>query len=229
MNRRMFLFRMAAGGLLPFSGLHLSAGRGFAMGSHSYPQGFREIRGEVRVNGLPAEIGMSLTPGDVVTTGPDSQAVFVIHTSVYLVRDNSRLKLDAAASEPGKEKIVDLLRIVTGKLMAVSWNRKKLIVTPTAILGIRGTGIYIEAETGQTYVCTCYGTVDIEAKSDPDVRETVRTSHHDAPRFVYDFENEPLIVEAPVFNHTDMELIHLEAFVGREPPFIQDPAQRSDY
>ena len=105
-------------------------------------------------------------------------------------------------------------------MLAVFDRRNRKIITPTAVLGIRGTGIYIEAEPKRTYVCTCYGIVDIEAKATPDVRETVKTNHHESPRFVYGSGSKQFIVKAPVVNHTDAELILLEEFVGRQPPFV---------
>ena len=54
------------------------------------------------------------------------------------------------------------------------------------------------------------------------VRETVRTTHHDAPRYIYAHAEMPIkmIEPAPLINHTDAELIMLEALVGRRPPFF---------
>ena len=51
----------------------------------------------------------------------------------------------------------------------------------------------------------------------PDATETVRTIHHDAPRYIYAHGDMPIkmIEPAPVVNHTDAELIMLEALVGR--------------
>ncbi len=37
---------------------------------------------------------------------------------------------------------------------------------------------------------------------------------------VYILKNESKIVEAPIINHTDLELIMLEKFVFRKPPFV---------
>jgi hypothetical protein len=34
-------------------------------------------------------------------------------------------------------------------------------------------------------------------------------------------QNEPVLRDAPVVNHTDAELIMLEALTGRRPPFLQ--------
>jgi hypothetical protein len=71
----------------------------------------------------------------------------------------------------------------------------------------------------RSYLCTCYGTVDIQATSNPLQQETVITKRHDAPRYIYT-SGVRLIEKAPVINHTDDELFMLEALVGRMPEFF---------
>src|SRR3972149_10100011 len=72
-----------------------------------------------------------------------------------------------------------------------------------ATIGIRGTGVYVEAEPARTYVCTCYGEADLEPADDPAERETVRTVHHDEPRYVRAKGMPQMIMKAPVGKHTD--------------------------
>jgi hypothetical protein len=54
---------------------------------------------------------------------------------------------------------------------------------------------------------------------DPKAAETVRTTHHDQPRYIYRSGMPKPIEHAPVVNHTDAELILLESTVGRKVPF----------
>ena len=91
--------------------------------------------------------------------------------------------------------------------------------TVTAVIGIKGTGVYLEADSEKTYVCTCYGTSHLQVKDAPEISETVTTSHHDQPRFIY--SGEKRIEQAPVINHSNQELILLEKLVGRIPPFVK--------
>ncbi len=91
--------------------------------------------------------------------------------------------------------------------------------TLTAVIGIRGTGVYLETDSEKTYVCTCYGTSNLQVKDAPEINETVTTLHHDQPRFIY--SGEKRIDPAPVINHSDQELILLERLVGRVPPFVK--------
>jgi hypothetical protein len=222
LNRRAFIYQLLAGSGLGIAGLPGFRRTALAMGTLFVTQGMQKVRGDVKINGLSAEVGTLVKNGDVVTTGPDSYAVFVIDKSAYLVRDNTHVELSSKTSDQYKEKIVNILRIINGKMLSVFGRRRKTIMTKTAVIGIRGTGIYVEAEPQRTYVCTCYGVVDITAKAAPEIKETIKTTHHDSPKFVYASGTNQLITKAPVINHTDAELIMLEKLVWRKPPFVEE-------
>jgi hypothetical protein len=207
--------------------LHISAALGvnavpsaikqvLAMGDKPAAPGLYRVEGEVRLNGRPGAAGDFVRPGDVIETGVRSQAVFVVGRDAYLLRAGSRLET------LGQEALINTLRIVTGKLLSVLGPGARRIETPTAVVGIRGTGIYVEVEPDRTYVCTCYGVADLEPRDRPDLRETVSTQHHEAPRYIRSARAMPagdMMGKAPVINHTDAELIMLEGLVGRRPPF----------
>ena len=173
-------------------------------------RGIYRVRGDVRVNGEPAREGAQVRAGDSITTGADGEMVFVVNRDAMLVRRNANVSL-----------LADGLRAVTGAVLSVfASGQRKQIVTGTAVIGIRGTGVYVEAEQDRSYVCACYGEVTLEPVGDPAARETVRTSHHEQPRYVMATGAPQMIMRAPVLNHTDAELILLESLVGRQPPFI---------
>jgi hypothetical protein len=101
--------------------------------------------------------------------------------------------------------------------------------TATAIIGIRGTGIYLEAERKRTYACLCYGEALMSPVNRPDAAQTVTTTHHESPLYIYADGAMPpnqMMTQAPVVNHTDAELILLESLVGRTPPFGTSPYPR---
>ena len=91
--------------------------------------------------------------------------------------------------------------------------------TPTAFVGIRGTGIYIESDPGVSYVCTCYGVTDIASANNASVVETVEAEHHHAPKYVIDDGHGPRIEPAPFKNHDDQELLLIETRVGSSTPY----------
>lgn len=220
--RRLFLTSLLAGGTWGLLGFPGRVTRLLAMGARDFPQGVQKLQGDVRINGRPATIGDLVKENDVVTTGPDGMVVFVTEQGVYLLRDNSRFELSRGSAGGQEAIITDLLQIYKGKMLGVfSPKQRKQIFTSTAVLGIRGSGAYVESEASRSYVCLCYGRARLTANAEPATIKKLSTYHHEAPLFIY-ASGEKLIRPAPVFNHTDAELIMLEALVGRKPPFVRN-------
>jgi hypothetical protein len=147
--------------------------------------------------------------GERIVAGPGETIVFVVERDALLLRQNSTLEL-----------VREGFRLVTGAVLSVfSPGGRRELKTATATIGIRGTGVYLEAEPARTYVCTCYGEAVLEPVDAPASRETVRTRHHEQPRYIMAKGAPQMVTPAPVRNHSDAELEMLEALVGREPPF----------
>lgn len=193
----------------------------WAAGAKLAPPGFYKIKGEVKLNGQPAREGMLVKAGDTVTTGPESEAIYVIGQDAYLQRDNSVVAVAGDILKNG-------LRILSGKLLTVFGKGNKRIETSTATIGIRGTGCYIESTADKVYFCLCYGTADIASIADEKHQETIETRHHDMPVYLT-AGGQQLILPAPMLNHTDHELIMLESLVGRLPPFVGIPGYNGNY
>ena len=181
--------------------------------------GVQSVRGQATINGQPAKPGMAVNPGDKVATGSDGQIVFVVERDAMLVRRNSSFELAKSG-----------FRLLSGAVLSVFMPRsRKELRTPTATIGVRGTAVYLEAEAQRTYVCTCYGEAVLEPVADPNARETVRTRHHEQPRYVLAKGAPKMVEPAPMVNHTDAELEMLEALVGRRPPFAEKSAPSRRY
>ena len=208
MNRRKLLKGMATLVLAERLGALQAA---WAAGKKLPPPGLQSFTGEVKVNGQPAREGMPINPGDTISTGAKSQAIYVIGNDAYLQRDNSAVTLSGGTLKNG-------LRILNGKLLSVFGKGDKQIQTSTATIGIRGTGCYIEADPGKVYFCLCYGKAEITPLKDPAHSETIESRHHDHPLYLH-ASGEKMMVPADVINHTDSELTLLESLVGRVPPF----------
>ncbi len=220
---RRQLLRLAAVVSLGSGGLTGYLAQALAMARVPLSPGVREIKGEVRINNQPARLGQLVQPGDVVTTGKDAKTVFVIGQDACLLRADTRLEIQGQpelrdAAGKVRAAVVEVLRVVNGAALSVFGKGRKRIETPIATIGIRGTGVYVESGAERSYVCTCYGETEIVAQRDPGVRESVKTKHHEAPRYITGGRT-PRIEPAPVVNHTDAELDMLEALVGRETPF----------
>jgi len=172
------------------------------------------LEGSATVNGAAATLDTNIAPGDTVETGSAARLIFVDRGNAHILRENSRVTLPAA------EDSANVLRVVTGVLLSVFGRRKRRLVTAAATIGIRGTGVYIESNPEESYICTCYGTAELIPYESTTVEETVVSEHHDEPRYAIRGGGDgKRFRRAPFKNHTDLELALIEGLVGRTPPF----------
>jgi hypothetical protein len=206
-------------GLLPIPVLIKTA---LAMGRFGYQQEMQRVMGDVKLNSVPATVGTPVNYGDIVETGKSGMAIFILGKAVFLVQENTRLVLPAKPEETLKEKAGQVVRLTRGKVLAVLGKSRARFMTPTAVVGIRGTGLYLEADPEKTYVCICYGKAALGSAVTGQTLEDVQTRHHESPRYISRSAapDGTLISRAPVINHTDDELILLESMVYRRPPFV---------
>ncbi len=182
-------------------------------------QGVLKRTGELSIDGKPADVGALVRPGARVRVSSDGSAVLVIGEDAFLLDGGTEMVFPRDESN----SVVRVLTVLTGAVLSVFGPKPITLETPTATIGIRGTGAYIEIHPDRTYACICYGSAEIRAKSDPGIRETIATKHHDQPRLIHAATTGRVIEPAPMINHTDLELIMLEALVDREPPFGTEP------
>jgi hypothetical protein len=177
------------------------------------------IEGEVLVNGQPATRDTPIAASATIETGKNSEVVYVVGESAFLQRSESHVTLETREAD---SMLVSGTQLLTGKILSVFPSGKPVrMTTRNASIGIRGTGVYTEADPEQTYFCTCYGTADIVAASDPTSRESVVSRHHNRPLYILAGEQPGRNIRAaPFINHTDQELMLIEALVGRSPPFV---------
>jgi hypothetical protein len=178
------------------------------------------VQGRVLVDGKEANLQTPVTPTSTIETPANGEIVYVQNQNSYIQRGSSRVVLERAEKPEGG--FAAGLRVLTGALLSVFPRGSPMTLkTKTATVGIRGTGVYLEADEEQTYFCTCYGVADIAANEDPQSKDTVAANHHDRPLYI--LAKEPKgrnIRKAPFINHTDQELMLIETLVGRKPPFI---------
>ena len=182
--------------------------------------GMRSIEGDVRINGKAATTGQIIAPGDNLTTGPEAQAVLIHGFNAYLARGNSNIIF------PEDTVTQQVLTVISGQVLSVFGSGELTIDMPVATIGIRGTGVYVEAWAEHDYVCLCYGRATLKSKLNSSVSLILDTFHHDAPKnfFASPKDHDGLFYEkAEMINHKDEELIMLEALVGRIPLFGPKP------
>jgi hypothetical protein len=194
-------------------------------------QSIYRLSGDVKVNGQPATLETHIVPGDQIETGNASEVVFVVGSQSMILRSNAHLVIETPSVG---SFLIGGLRVLQGALLSVSRDSKMKIVTPTATVGIRGTGWYIDANPEETYFCTCYGVTAINANDDDQSTDSVTATHHDRPLYIVKGEAPGKNIRpAPFVNHTDQELMLIETLVGRTPPFVfpgsQYNAPRREY
>jgi hypothetical protein len=173
----------------------------------------------VTLNDFPLTRSSALQAGQTIRTGTDGRVWFSIGADAYFLRPNSRLRLDT--SRP-KEPIVDFLRLVTGALGATfARGMRRTLIAPTATIGIRGTGVYLEASRDVAYFCTCFGATEILTAPSGSMMESVAvaTENHQARMIHREAMSGMRIVHAGFERHMNEEMARLESLVGRPNPF----------
>ena len=219
-RRRLLVALLSAGAFSTVpAGLALAQALGARPGRLPADRSIFRLVGDVRINGSPATNTTRIGSTDTVQTGKGAEVVFAVGPSAYILRESSSLRLEREAQG---NLLVNALRLTTGKLLAVfGRGNPQRVLTATATIGIRGTGMYAEADPEQTYFCTCYGVTDISANADPNAKKTVAAKHHDEPVYILSKPADGKSIRpAPFINHTDQELALIEALVGRTPPFV---------
>jgi hypothetical protein len=217
MNRRDWMRSLAAGGAAAAS---LRVAQTLAKGD--LPSGVHQLDGTATINGRAAHAGASVSLGDRIATGRASQAVIVVGSDAFLLRAKSAIEVK------GADGVLDRLLVATGQVLSVFSKKPVAIQAANASIGIRGTGAYIEINPRSVYFCLCYGEALVEGPGMATAK-LVKTTHHEQPLLLNDEGGVMRVEPGPFLNHSDAELVMLEALVGREPPFVRDgtyPAKR---
>ncbi len=143
--------------------------------------------GNVRINGVDAELGQDVPFGASIQTGEDSYGEISIGTgNIFRVQSNTVavLELDSESLE------IDLkfgaVGAVFDKIDSVVSGGSAKVATPTAVAGVRGMAFFVNAEDLETtYICTCNGTLYI-TDAGGDAEQSVESGHHTAFRFTRD-------------------------------------------
>jgi hypothetical protein len=212
-SRRRWLGYVAAAATAP-AGMSGWLSQALAAGSMGGVEGVAKLEGNATVNGAPAKVGTPVKPGDRVATGKGSQAVIVVGSDAFLLRG------DTAIETSGSGGLLTAITVANGKLLSVFGKKELSIKTVQAAIGIRGTGAYLEVEPQRLYFCLCYGEAVIDGRNMPS--KVVKTEHHESPLYLLDDGTSLKAEPGPFLNHSDAELVMLEALVGREPPFVRN-------
>jgi hypothetical protein len=207
MNRREWLRIIGAG----TAALHIAE----ALAKGDLPSGIHQLDGSATVHGRSARAGEPVSSGDRVATGAKSQAIIVVGGDAFLMRSKSAIELK------GNGSVLRELAVAGGQVLSVFAKKPLAITAANASIGIRGTAAYIEIDPASVYFCLCYGEAFVEGPGIEGGR-VVKTTHHEQPLLLHDEGGSIRVEPGPFRDHTDAELVMLEALVGRVPPFTKD-------
>ena len=210
MNKREWLKRIAAFGAAGASGIISEA-----LAKGDLPPGVAKLEGSLTVNGRDSGLGTPVKLGDKVATARGSQAVIVVGSDAFLLRSQTIVEFG-----PSSQGTLSDMLVSAGRVLSVFSKKPVAIKAATASIGIRGTGAYIEINPESVYFCLCYGEAAVDGPG-MSTRE-VKTTHHESPLLLSTTGSIMKVEPGPFQNHSDAELVMLEALVGREPPFMKD-------
>lgn len=214
LDRRELLKKIAAAGLIHSCGMLGFLQQALAANSLDLKQGMISVTGEVTVNGYRSYKGSAVKPGQTVKTTKGAQAIYVIGSNAFLQRESSVVHF-------GTDALTDFMRVMTGRILSVFGSGSKSIQTAHATVGIRGTACHIGVEPEKTYLCLCYGEIEVTFPAPGNAPIPMKSAHHDKPIYLTSRAEEN-IQSAKMLDHHDDELKLLEALVGRLPPFMEN-------
>ena len=194
--------------------------------SHAQSGNIHDLRGTVLVNGTRIDRTAAIRPGDTVVTQSDGFVVAALGQDAFMMRSRSEMVIEPMNTPTGAV-VIGALRLITGAVGAVFGKStlQRRVVTATATVGIRGTGVYAETRLRDnepsTYMCTCYGVTELSANADTRDRLQLESTRH-LPRWIGSTPRDGTrISEAPMDTHTDAEMDMLERCVGRRAPWFR--------
>lgn len=167
-----------------------------------------EKGGQVYINGVSAELEITVFNGDLIETESNSYCEIVFEDkNIFRVAENSSATINLDDNK---------IKIDQGMVAFVLGNIKEEIFeveTTTAIAVIRGTVFDIMAESSnQVYYCTCNGSIDFISGSNWSLNLTA--NHHHSLRLSLDEEGELQQLDSGLEYHDDAYMTALAEKVG---------------
>ena len=182
----------------------------FPLVAHAGDGLIQSLEGKVWVNGKLADTSTEIHFGDSVMTGGLSHVTILLDGNVYRIANSSKLTLP----ENRKEITLDM---IYGAILAVfRHDAHKTIFTPTAVLGVRGTGLYLSERDEETHLCACYGDIEFADAANPQHQKHIHAEYHQI--VVLDHESGEFSINQKMVGHSDENLHELEKMADRTPP-----------
>jgi hypothetical protein len=173
------------------------------------------FEGEVRIDGVPAEIGAGVGTRALVETGTGATCEIVFdRRNVVRVGQEAVAVLDFAGPRKDVELRKGGLTSVLRKLGKVAGADSFRVSTPTAVAGVRGTSFCVWVDENSSYVCACNGsvrTIDDLGSNE----QTLSSPHHVARTYTRE-GGSIAVAPAGVEHHSDASVESLAARIGEK-------------
>ncbi len=199
------------------------------------PTGFTEgeivyLEGDVFVDGSAAQFGTVIRPGAVIETGGSSLCDVVFgEKNVIRIYENTITELDmyTGRAELKKGSLGAVLYRLTSFISPD--GAKFQVSSPDVVAGVRGTALYLKIEDdGQTYFCTCYGKIQLEAPTGK-ARRTVEAYHHRAYRYITGEDGKVRLERALKEHHDDISMEAIAKRIGEQIEWRDEVEPSSGY
>ena len=171
------------------------------------------VVGDVRLDGKPADIGMTLGAKVLVKTGKDSRCDIVFGGgNAISFGQNAVADIDFATAAIG-------IRLQQGGVTSVLKKLEKIvgkaafdITTPAVTAAVRGTCFCVWSSGNQTYVCACNGKVHFQDSAGGKALD-LAAAHHDGRIFTKE-GSRVSVVPAGVLHHDDSSVESVAKDIG---------------
>lgn len=160
--------------------------------------------------------GKIIRPGDKVVAGAGG-AVLRSREQLFYLDEGTDAAFDTDAN--GRITTISVVKGGILSLFGPKSGKGTKILSANASASIRGTTTYFAWQEDQqrTYVCCCYGTVDLENGDGGGI--LLDTTYHNAVILPPGGGAQPAPYDAPL-DHYDDDIAALEARAGREPRWV---------
>jgi hypothetical protein len=183
------------------------------------------LEGDVRINGVPADLGQAVHVGDWVETGSRGAIDIVFdRANIFRLGSSTVAVLNLGESRQDVDLKFGTMGAVFDRVRTLSGRGTFDIRTPAAVGGVRGTSFFFRVVDGETtYVCTCNGTLELSPFGRESFLETAAA--HSAYYFRFAEDGTVSVERAGEEFHDSESLNEVAAVVGTTIPWGELPEQ----
>ncbi len=181
------------------------------------------IDGNVSINGVFADFGQVVEFGDWVQTGPNSAVDIVFdRANIFRLGENTVATIEIGAARQSVNLKFGSFSAVFDRLRTLTGNGTFDVRTPTVAGGVRGTTFYFRVlDQDTTYVCSCNGTLDLDAHGPGESFLNSAVQH--SARYFRAVDGTVVVETAPLIHHSSDSLDAVADQIGVTIPWGSMP------